>query len=61
MINTPMCDILTAKEISDFVEKHVSMNRRGTPKDIAKLALFLASDDSSYINGIFFITELGSC
>jgi 3-oxoacyl-[acyl-carrier protein] reductase len=31
--------------------KHVPMGKMGTVTDVANLALFLASDDSSYITG----------
>jgi 3-oxoacyl-[acyl-carrier protein] reductase len=36
----------------DFIEKKlIPMKRLGKPEDIARVALFLASDDSSYITG----------
>lgn len=39
-----------AKAISDVAER-TPMKRLGTPEDIAKAALFLACDDSSWIDG----------
>jgi 3-oxoacyl-[acyl-carrier protein] reductase len=36
----------------DFIEKKlIPMKRVGKPEDVAKIAVFLASDDSSYITG----------
>jgi NAD(P)-dependent dehydrogenase (short-subunit alcohol dehydrogenase family) len=36
------------------------MNRLGTPDEIAKAAVFLASDDSSYITGIDLFVDGGA-
>jgi NAD(P)-dependent dehydrogenase (short-subunit alcohol dehydrogenase family) len=36
---------------ADFFFSRAPLGRFGTPAEIAELALFLASDESSYING----------
>ena len=38
-------------EIENFVVANTSLGRIGQPKDISELAVFLASDDSSWITG----------
>ena len=38
---------------------HVPMGRFGLAEEMAKAALFLASDDSSYVNGADFVVDGG--
>jgi 3alpha(or 20beta)-hydroxysteroid dehydrogenase len=49
-IDTPMLDIRTAEQNARRLEA-VPMKRRGTPEEVADLALFLLSDESRYITG----------
>ncbi len=49
-IQTDMNNNLTLDEINSFKET-TSLNRLGTPNDVAELALFLANEKSSYITG----------
>jgi NAD(P)-dependent dehydrogenase (short-subunit alcohol dehydrogenase family) len=58
-IATPL---LTATRPNDVIEKIVSsipMGRVGEPDEVAKAALFLASDDSSFITGIELFVDGG--
>ncbi|MCZ4118530.1 SDR family NAD(P)-dependent oxidoreductase [Streptomyces sp. H39-S7] len=45
--------------LDDFYRKLVPMGRIGQPAEVAKLALFLTSDDSSYITGQPFVIDGG--
>ena len=38
-------------ELSDALMEKIPMNRFGSPEDVAKVALFLASESGSYITG----------
>jgi 17beta-estradiol 17-dehydrogenase / 3alpha(17beta)-hydroxysteroid dehydrogenase (NAD+) / 3-oxoacyl-[acyl-carrier protein] reductase alpha subunit len=49
-IETPMINVLNNKE-KDFYARLTALGRLGKPDEVANLILFLASDQSSYING----------
>lgn len=49
-IKTKMTDILNEK-IKDEIINRIPLKKEGNPEDIAKTALFLASEDSKYITG----------
>lgn len=49
-IRTPPMQALTEEEIKELVEE-TALKRLGEPEDIANAAVFLSSDDASYING----------
>jgi NAD(P)-dependent dehydrogenase (short-subunit alcohol dehydrogenase family) len=60
----PVLTPLLAKFLSDDEKRrrrlvHVPMNRFGEPIEIAKAALFLASDDSSYMTGQSLLVDGG--
>jgi NAD(P)-dependent dehydrogenase (short-subunit alcohol dehydrogenase family) len=55
---TPAVDQLPADAIARIVST-IPMGRMGTPEEIAKAALFLASDDSSFVTGIELFVDGG--
>jgi NAD(P)-dependent dehydrogenase (short-subunit alcohol dehydrogenase family) len=57
-IKTPLAGPFTP-EYEKAVESHVPLGRWGQPEDVAKMALFLACDDSSWITGQFFVVDGG--
>jgi len=46
-------------EIKDIKSQQSAMGRVGDPQDIANVALFLASDDSSFISGQVIVVDGG--
>lgn len=50
VINTKMNEVFS-EEDRKSLEEEIPLGRFGTPEEIGKLAVFLASDDSSYITG----------
>ena len=52
-IRTPMTDKLNDDQVKTILEK-IPMNKLGTPKDVANVAVFLTSNEASYITGQTF-------
>jgi gluconate 5-dehydrogenase len=40
-----------APEVEEFVQRRIPLQRWGEPEEIAGAAVFLASDQASYVNG----------
>lgn len=60
IIETPMTQALsTSKDLLDQLVKATPLQRLGQPNDIAQAALFLASDESSYITGSEIVIDGG--
>ena len=57
-IDTDMTQQLSDK-VKDAMKAQIPMKRPGTPEDIANLALFLASDEASYITGEVIRVDCG--
>jgi NAD(P)-dependent dehydrogenase (short-subunit alcohol dehydrogenase family) len=57
-INTPLASRQSAEVIAQMVST-IPMGRMGTPEEVAKVALFLASADSSFIAGIELAVDGG--
>jgi NAD(P)-dependent dehydrogenase (short-subunit alcohol dehydrogenase family) len=60
-VNTPLLKELFAKDPERAAKRlvHIPMGRFGEPEEIAKSALFLASDDSSFITASAFLVDGG--
>jgi NAD(P)-dependent dehydrogenase (short-subunit alcohol dehydrogenase family) len=43
----------------DYLASQVPMGRVGEPEEIAAAALFLASDDASFVNGVELFADGG--
>src|SRR5271156_6398243 len=51
-IATPMQEEVLTKEAKEMFESLIPRGKMGQPEEIATVAVFLASDDSSFVNGV---------
>jgi NAD(P)-dependent dehydrogenase (short-subunit alcohol dehydrogenase family) len=60
-VNTPLLRELFAKDPDRAAKRlvHIPMGRFGEPEEIARAALFLASDDSSFVTATTFLVDGG--
>jgi NAD(P)-dependent dehydrogenase (short-subunit alcohol dehydrogenase family) len=59
-IQTPGFDVFANDELKNLLKSTVPLDRIGTPDEVAKAALFLASDDSSFVAGIELFVDGGA-
>lgn len=60
LTDTPFVEPITRNQKRMIAFKRdIALQRAGTPEEIAKVALFLASDESSYVTGTFIIADGG--
>ncbi|MDH3457230.1 MAG: SDR family oxidoreductase, partial [Gemmatimonadota bacterium] len=57
-IDTEMTKVLPEK-VREQLQQEIPMGRLGTPDDVAKAALFLASDLADYITGQVVVVDGG--
>jgi NAD(P)-dependent dehydrogenase (short-subunit alcohol dehydrogenase family) len=58
-IDTPILDPL-GEEAKEFFKSQIPRGEMGRPEGIATVALFLASSDSSFVNGIELFVDGGT-
>ncbi|HEY8173927.1 MAG TPA: SDR family oxidoreductase [Dehalococcoidia bacterium] len=59
-IKTSMTDPISATEGGrQYMEGSAALGRMGTPEEVANVALFLASDEASFVTGASFVVDGG--
>lgn len=59
-IATPMMEQVMTEDMKALFESLIPRGKMGRPEEIASVALFLASDDSSYVNGMELVVDGGT-
>jgi NAD(P)-dependent dehydrogenase (short-subunit alcohol dehydrogenase family) len=59
-VATPILEQVLTKEAKAMFESLIPRGKMGRPEEIATVALFLASDDSSYVNGVELFVDGGA-
>ena len=47
------------ESVENFIREHIPMQRWGTPEEIGAAAVFLASEEASYVNGLTVTVDGG--
>jgi NAD(P)-dependent dehydrogenase (short-subunit alcohol dehydrogenase family) len=55
-----MMGAVMSAEMKEVFESVIPRREMGRPEEIASVALFLASDDSSYVNGMELVVDGGT-
>src|ERR1700693_37106 len=58
-IATPMQEAVLTKEAKQYFESLIPRGKMGQSEEVATVALFLASDDSSFVNGVELFVDGG--
>jgi len=66
IIDTPMTDLWISEQKNPKQSRHMCetaqpIERMGTPEECARAALFLVSDDSSFVTGSYVLVDGGFC
>jgi NAD(P)-dependent dehydrogenase (short-subunit alcohol dehydrogenase family) len=59
-VATPVLEEVMDEETKRMFESLIPRGKMGSPDEIATVALFLASDDSAYVNGMELVADGGS-
>jgi NAD(P)-dependent dehydrogenase (short-subunit alcohol dehydrogenase family) len=59
-VATPLMEEVLSEEMKAQFESIIPRGKMGSPEEIASVALFLASGDSSYVNGMELVADGGS-
>jgi glucose 1-dehydrogenase len=60
VIDTPMtARSLSTPDVREWMMANIPLKRVGQPRDVANVALFLASDESSYMTGSIVFVDGG--